>query len=56
MSWYVTEFDPVGGNMFCYASNNTDPFCSEWGYSNVKTLLQFGCIMSRLVDKTCRYG
>ena len=48
MSWYLTEFDSVSWDLFCYVENHSDPFCSEWWYSNLKELLKFNCVKSYL--------
>ena len=48
MNWYVTEFDTISWDMFCYANNATDSFCSEWGYTNLKELMQYNCIKTYL--------
>lgn len=48
MSWYVTEFDKWSWDMFCYVENHSDPFCSEWWYSNLADLLQYHAIKSYL--------
>ena len=48
MSWYITEFDQNSSDMFCYVENHTDPFCSEWWYSNLAHLLRTNSIKSYL--------
>lgn len=48
MSWYVTEFEQSSWDMFCYVENHSDPFCSEWWYSNLKHLLEYNSIKSYL--------
>jgi len=48
MSWYITEFDNWSWDMFCYVENHSDPFCSEWWYSNLTDLLKYNAIKSYL--------
>ena len=48
MSWYITEFDKWSWDMFCYVENHSDPFCSEWWYSNLTQLLNCNWIKSYL--------
>ena len=37
-TYYITEFDKKTGDMFGYVKNETDPYSSEWGYTNFNEL------------------
>jgi hypothetical protein len=38
MTWYMVELDPETGEAFGYVENLLAPFCSEWGYFDLKEL------------------
>lgn len=39
---YVVEYDPTQKLAFAYMRNESDTFLSEWGYSDIKELIELG--------------